>query len=187
MVSIRRALGVHSERFGTTSAHGKASHVFADPGKMAMLGIVSSLRILRDRAESVTKPIDDTFDIVCDEYERAKGSFPDGIIITKSYNLGGVELNYEQTWQHSEGVSQIGIPIFTNEDRVAGSHLLSSILQKMCIIPGQADDANVVFTPGLGTTTANGKLIEINMRLAARGVFRALELLNEWAQRVPTR
>src|SRR5690606_21756707 len=34
MVNVRRALGFHSERFGTISSHGKGAHASADPGKL---------------------------------------------------------------------------------------------------------------------------------------------------------
>ena len=52
MVNIRRALGIHSDRFGSTSAHGKASHVAADPGKVTMTGMLAALRVLRDQPQS---------------------------------------------------------------------------------------------------------------------------------------
>ena len=55
MVNVRRALGIHGERFGATSAHGKASHVAADPGKMTMTGMLAALRVLRDRPQMVTQ------------------------------------------------------------------------------------------------------------------------------------
>lgn len=183
MVNIRRAMGVHGERFGTTSAHGKGLHVHADPGKMSMLGLLAALRTLRDRPEAITTPIDQIFEIVSDEFERARGSLPKGIVISKSYNLGGVELNYEGTWRDTNGQAQIGIPIFNNEDRVAGSNLLAHALQEMNVLPGPMDDGNIIINPGLGTTDENGNLIEDHMRLVVRGVFRALSLLSDWASR----
>ena len=99
MVNIRRALGIHGERWGHVSAHGKASHVAGDPGRETMAGMLAALRVLRDSPEQVTKPIDDTYLIVMDEFVRMKGALGKGIVITKSYNLGGVEINYERTWQ----------------------------------------------------------------------------------------
>ncbi|MCG8546708.1 MAG: hypothetical protein MJE12_21125 [Alphaproteobacteria bacterium] len=186
LVNIRRALGVHGERFGTPSAHGKGLHVHADPGKMAMLGLLAALRILRDEPETVTKPIDQIHEIVIDEYQRAKGDLPEGIVITKSYNLGGVEVNYERTWRNVDGGPQLGIPIFNNEDRVAGSNILSQAIEAMGILPGPTDDANMIFNPGLGTTDDNGRLIEEHMRLVVRAIFRALSLMAEWANKAPS-
>jgi hypothetical protein len=183
MVNIRRALGIHSERFGSTSAHGKAAHVHADPGKMTMLGLLAALRTLRDKPEIVQNPIDETHEIVCEEYERARGELPEGIVISKSYNLGGVELNYERTWRDPDGNARIGIPIFTNEDRIAGSHLLAAALQQMGVLPGQSDDGNIIIDPGLGTVDEQGQIIESHMRPVVRAVFRALILLYDWAER----
>ncbi len=183
MVNIRRALGVHGERFGTPSAHGKGLHVHADPGKMSMLGLLAALRILRDEPESVTKPIDDIHAIVTEEYERVKRDLPEGIVITKSYNLGGVEVNYERTWRDKAGKPRLGIPIFNNEDRVAGSNILSHVIEAMGILPGPTDDANMIINPGLGTSDGNGQLIHDHMRYVVRGLFRALSLMAEWADR----
>lgn len=177
MVSVRRALGVHSDRHGTTSTHGKGSHVAADPGKMTMLGAVAALRMLRDEPERFTRSVDLTFAVVKEEYDKVRSSLPEGITITKSYNLGGVELNYEGTW----APTVTGIPIFTNEDRISGAHLLNQITGRMGILPGQSEDANVLFTPGLGTTDEDGELVEGNMRLVVRSMLRALSLLHEWA------
>ena len=181
MVNVRRALGIHGERFGTTSAHGKASHVAADPGKMTMTGMLAALRVLRDRPQTVTKPIDTTYAVIVDEYERAKGDIGEGIVITKSYNLGGVELNYEATWSNK----RFGIPIFNNEDRVAGSHLLNLCVTEMGVLPGQADDANVIINPGLGTVDEQGVVIEERMRHAVRALFASMALLRRWVDRGP--
>jgi len=182
MVNIRRALGIHSDRFGSTSAHGKASHVAADPGKVTMTGMLAALRVLRDQPQVVTQPIDTTHALVLDEYARAKGDLGDGIVITKSYNLGGVEVNYEGTWSRG----RMGIPIFNNEDRVAGSQLLNLCTAEMGVLPGQADDANIIINPGLGTVDERGVVIEERMRLAIRALFAAMVLLRRWVDRGPT-
>ena len=51
--------GQHSPRAGHSqrslwqhSAHGKASHVAADPGKVTMTGMLAALRVLRDQPQS---------------------------------------------------------------------------------------------------------------------------------------
>jgi len=181
LVNLRRALGVHGERFGATSAHGKASHVAADPGKTTMAGVLAALRTLRDRPQVITRPIDVTHEIVLDEFARARDRLGDGVIISKSYNLGGVEVNYERTWSDKS----MGIPIFNNEDRVAGSHLLNLCLARMGVLPGQAEDANVIITPGLGTTDQDGTVIEERMHLAVRALFAAMALLRAWTEKGP--
>lgn len=181
MVNVRRVLGIHGERFGTTSAHGKAAHVAADPGKMAMAGMLAALETLRDRPHVVTQPIDVTHQIVLDEYRAVADQLGEGIVITKSYNMGGVEINYEGTWS----AERFGIPIFNNEDRVAGSHLLNSCAAKMGALLGIADDGNIIVNPGLGTVDSNGTLIENRMQLAVRILFRSMALLREWTDRGP--
>ena len=113
----------------------------------------------------MTRPIDLTHAIVLDELERARGQLPDGIAVVRSYNLGGVEVNYERTWSDD----RTGIPIFNNEDRVAGSQLLGACMARMGVLPGQAEDANVIVTPGLGTSARDGSLLEAPMRTRRAG------------------
>jgi hypothetical protein len=182
MVQIRRALGVHSDRSGSISTHGKAAHVAADPGKESMIGILAALRILRDTPERVIKPITGTHAIVLDEFERHRRSLGEGIAITCSTNLGGVEINYQRTW--SDG--RMGLPIFTHEDRVAHSNLINGCLGRMGVIPNITEDANIVITPGLGTTDETGALIEDRMRVVAKAIFQTLSLLAEWTAKGPT-
>lgn len=181
MVNVRRALGIHGERFGATSAHGKGSHVASDPGKMTMIGVLTALRVLRDRPDIVTRPIDTTHELVLDEYARVKDALGEGVVIGKSYNLGGVEINYERTWSRE----RMGIPIFNNEDRVAGSQLLNLCMARMGVLPGQAEDGNVIVNPGLGTVDDSGAVIEERMRLAVRALFASMALLRTWVDRGP--
>jgi len=47
MVPIRRALGMHGDRYGTTASYGKAAYVTLDPGKEALLTQVAVLKDLR--------------------------------------------------------------------------------------------------------------------------------------------
>jgi hypothetical protein len=68
---------------------------------------------------------------------------------------------------------------------VAGSQLLGLCMAKMGVLPGQAEDANVIVNPGLGTVDEDGVLLEQRMRLAIRALFAAMVLLREWADRGP--
>lgn len=178
MVNVRRALGFHSERFGNVSAHGKGAHAAADPGKLSLAGLVHVLRVLRDAPQRVTSPIDLTHEIVVDEYARYRTKLGPDVTITKSYNMGGVEVNYERTWDRGG----FGIPMFTNEDRIAGVNMMGHALARMGVVLSQAEDGNVIFMPGLGTVEPNGQVIESRMRLVVRAVFSTLVLLKEWAQ-----
>lgn len=181
MVNVRRALGVHSERFGTPSAHGKAAHVGADPGKLALAGLLQALRVLRDEPQRVTGPIDQIHRIVVEEYERARTRLLPGISIHKSYNLGGVELNYERTWADGRAP---GLPIFSNEDRIAGVNLLGKVMARMGVVLSQSEDANVLLTPGFGTSDRRGALLEDRMRLVVRALLAALALLQDRVDRL---
>jgi hypothetical protein len=181
LVPVRRALGIQSERFGLPSAHGKAAHVAADPGKLGLAGLLQALRVLRDAPQRVTAPIDLTHEIVLNEFTAHRGRLGDGFAISKSYNLGGVEINYERTWTDAGP----GLPIFSNEDRVAGSHVLGQCMARMGVLLSQAEDGNIIVTPGLGTVDRDGALVEPRMRAVVRALVAALALLRDWAAALP--
>lgn len=177
MVNVRRALGTQSERFGAPSAHGKAAHVGADPGKLALASLVQVLRDLLDRPQRVTAAINQTHEIVLEEHARFP-SLRDGIEICKSYNLGGVEINYERSW----AAEQPGLPIFSNEDRIANVHLLGQMMSKMGVVVIQAEDGNVLITPGFGTSDRGGNVDAAAMRHVVRSLFIVLDLLCDWTR-----
>ncbi|WP_027718681.1 aminotransferase class V-fold PLP-dependent enzyme [Desulfovirgula thermocuniculi] len=177
MVPIRRALGMHGDRYGTTASYGKAAYVTFDPGKEALLTQIQALKVLRDSPEVVTRPVDELERIVVEEFAALPARLREGIIITKSYNSGAVEVNYEGTWKDGK----MGIPIFTIEDMYAGSNLIQSGLAQMGIIPTIAYDANIFISPGLGTTDEEGMLKEQEMRLAVRGLVRLIEIICKYA------
>lgn len=177
MVPIRRALGMHGDRYGTTASYGKAAYVTFDPGKEALLTQVQALKVLRDSPEVVTRPVEELERIVVEEFAALPAGLREGIIITKSYNSGAVEVNYEGTWKDGK----MGIPIFTIEDMYAGSNLIQSGLAQMGIIPTIAYDANIFISPGLGTTDEEGMLKEQEMRLAVRGLVRLIEIICKYA------
>jgi len=97
MVNIRRAVGMHGDRWGTLASYGKAAYVTFDPGKEALLTQVQALKILRDKPEILTKPVDDLHEIVKDEFSKLPKALQEGIIINKSYNSTAIEVNYENT------------------------------------------------------------------------------------------
>lgn len=180
LINIRRALGLHGERFGTVSSHGKGSHVAFDPGKEALSGTLAALRLLRDRPELYVDPVETTWRIVEEEFARVAGRLKPGIVLSKSVNAGGVEINYQDTWKDHG----FGIPIFTHEDRIAQTNLINNALTRIGVVPNLADDANILITPGAGTLDAEGHVIEDRLRLAVRAVFLVLEVVQDWAERV---
>jgi len=176
MVPIRRALGMHGDRYGTTASYGKAAYVTLDPGKEALLTQVAVLKDLRDNPEIYTKQVDQLYEIVTSEVEKANPKLKQGLKISKSYNSSTVEINYEDTWK-----DQMGFPIFSIEDMYAGSHLLQVGCSQMGIIATISYDANIFISPGQGTCDEEGNIIEEKMRLAIKGLFALMEIIGRYS------
>ncbi|SDF60633.1 hypothetical protein [Sporolituus thermophilus] len=179
MVPIRRALGMHGDRYGTTASYGKAAYVTFDPGKEALLTQVQALKVLRDNPEVLTKPVDDLERIVREEFGKINlpARLKQGIIISKSYNSTAVEVNYEKTWAGGE----LGIPIFSIEDMYAGTNIFQTGCAQMGVIPTVAYDGNIYISPGLGTCDSKGQLIEDVTRYAVRALVRLIEITCKYA------
>ncbi len=177
LVPIRRALGYHGNRYGTTASYGKAAYVTQDPGKEGLSGQLAALRVLRDKPEIITKPIDDLYEIVIDEFSKIDERIRKDFVFAKSYNCGTVEINYENSWKDG----QLGIPIFTIEDMYSGSNLFQDGMTQMGIIPTIAYDANIFISPGLGTTDSKGQIIEDRTRMVIRGLVMLIEIVCEHA------
>lgn len=177
MVPIRRALGMHGDRWGTTASYGKAAYVTQDPGKEALLGQIAALRVLRDNPEVLTKPVDDLYEVVKEEFDLIDPKIKDGLIISKSYNSTAIEINYEKTWKNGE----LGFPIFSIEDMYAGTNILQSGMAQMGVIPTIAYDANIYISPGLGTTDDNGQLIEERARYCVKGLVNLMEIVGKYS------
>ena len=172
MVPIRRAMGMHGDRWGSLASYGKAAYVTFDPGKEALLTQIQALKVLRDNPEVLTAPVDDLFLLVRDEFSRLPAELQDGILISKSYNSTAVEVNYEGTWKNGK----MGIPIFTIEDMYANSNIFQTGLNHMGVIPTVAYDANIYISPGLGTTDENGALLEEETRWCLRSLVKLIEI-----------
>jgi hypothetical protein len=177
LTPIRRALGYHGNRYGTTSSYGKAAYVTQDPGKEGLTGQLAALRVLRDNPTLLTRPVDDLYDIVIDEFSKLDESLRSGFNFYKSYNSGTVEVNYEDTWK----AGNLGVPIFSIEDMYAGSNLLQDGMSQMGIIPTISYDANIFISPGLGTTDNRGQIIEEKTRMVIRGLVMLIEIISEYA------
>ncbi|GAW92279.1 hypothetical protein [Calderihabitans maritimus] len=178
MVPIRRALGMHGDRYGTIASYGKAAYVTQDPGKESLAGMLAALRVLKDKPEVLNKPLDELYRIVTEEFAAIElpEEIKQGIIISKSYNSNAVEVNYEGTWKNG-----MGIPIFSIEDMYAGSNIFQSGLAQMGVIPTIAYDANIFISPGLGTTDDDGQLIEERARYAVKALVKLIEITCKYA------
>ncbi len=172
MVPVRRALGMHGDRYGTTASYGKAAYVILDPGKEALLTQVEVLKDLRDNPKLYTDQVDRLYNIVISEFDKVHPKLRQGLRITKSYNSSTVEINYEDTWKDG-----MGFPIFSIEDMYAGSHLLQVGCGQMGIIATISYDANIFISPGQGTCDQEGNLIEERMQLAIKGLAALMEII----------
>jgi hypothetical protein len=173
MVNIRRALGMHGNRYGTTNSYGKAALVTQDPGKEGLTGQLAALKVIRNNPEVLTKPVDELYQIVVDEFSKIDPAIKEYFIISKSRNSGAVEINYEDSWKGGK----MGIPIFSIEDMYSGSNLFQDGLSQMGIIPTISYDANIFISPGLGTTDSHGQLIHERARMAVRGLVLLIEIV----------
>lgn len=173
MVPIRRVLGMHGNRYGTTSSYGKAALVTQDPGKEALSGQIAALRVLRDRPQVLTKPVDELYQIVVSEFRKIDSRIRPHFKFSKSYNSGVVEINYEDSWKEGK----LGIPIFSIEDMYSGSNLFQDGMTQMGIIPTIAYDANIFISPGLGTTDEHGQLIAERAKMIVRGLVMLIEIV----------
>lgn len=174
MVNVRRALGMHGDRWGTTASYGKAQYVILDPGKEALLTQVQVLKELRDNPGFFTGQVNELYDIVTSEFAKANPKLRKGLIFSKSYNSLTVEVNYENTWK--EGM---GFPIFSIEDMYGGSHLLQVGLAQMGLIATIAYDGNIFISPGQGTCDDDGNLVPEKMRLAVKGLVALMEIVGK--------
>lgn len=175
MVSIRRSMGMHGQRWGTVSSYGKAAFVTLDPGKEAIVGQIAALKLLRDEPKRVTDPVDQVFEIVKEEWATLDlpDRIKDALIITKSYNARGCEVNYDRTWNDE----QMGIPIFNIEDGYNGCDILDEAIFAMGIYPDIMYDANCLCMPGLATMDEHGNLLEDRMRYCIQANVRAIEII----------
>ncbi|HHV19384.1 MAG TPA: hypothetical protein GXZ27_11135 [Thermoanaerobacterales bacterium] len=177
MVPIRRALGMHGDRYGTTASYGKAAYVGFDPGKEAMLGMIAALKELKDNPDDLKKPVDDMYNIIKEEFDQINPKIKKGLIISKSYNSRAVEVNYENTWSGNE----LGFPIFSIEDMYGGSQLLQTGLSQMGVIPTVAYDGNILISPGLGTTDDDGQIIDNKFRYAVKALVKLMEIIAKYS------
>lgn len=179
IIPLQRALGWHSERFGGgTMTYGKGAHVTFDPGREAIIGQLAALRWILANKDVVTGVIDQLFEILQQEAAPLVEKYGKGIVLSKSYNGGAVELNYVDTWNDG----RIGIPIFSTEDKAAGSNFIVAGLAALGILPPSPDEGNVVFTTGRGLVDEEGRLLADRARVGVRALVKVLAILGEMAQ-----
>ena len=134
--------------------------------------MIAALKVLRDEPGRVKKPVDDLYQIVKEEFSQINPKIKNDFLISKSYNSGGVEINYEKSWK--EGGSKI--PIFSIEDMYAGSNIFQAGMSQMGVLPTIAYDGNIKISLGLGTTDLDGNLIEERVRWAIKAMVKLIEI-----------
>ena len=177
MVQIRRALGIHGARYGTTSSHGKAAYVGFDPGKEALAGTLAALKVLKDRPNIQNEMLDGLYNITMEEFQNLPKELKEGWAICKSPNSGAVELNYQDSWKNG----QMGIPIFSIEDMYAGSHVLQNCMTQMGMAATIAYDGNIFISNGTGNVDAQGKLDVKVTRIMVKALFEMIKIISRYA------
>jgi hypothetical protein len=179
MIPVRRALGLHGSREGTTSSYGKSAYVMVDVGKEALVGQIAALKRLKEKPDDMLEKIDQVHKIVLEEFSQSDIIPKEGLRISKSTNCAAVEVNYVDTWKDGE----MGIPIFSIEDMYAGSNLIQVGIAKTGIKPPLCYDGNLVIVLGQGNLDDEGGLIQDNMRFAVRGLVKTLEIIIKWSKK----
>jgi len=178
MIPIRRALGMHSHRFGTVSAYAKAQYSAFDPGREAIAAQIEIMKMLKEDPKTFTEPVDKTYEIVQEEFaDFQPEKFKEDLIITKTYNNLGVEINYDRTWNHEE----LGIPIFSEDDSFARTSLIETCLDAAGVLPTIAYDGNILISPGGGTIGDDGQLLEDRMRYGVRALAEVINIICKYA------
>jgi len=176
MVPIRRAMGTHGDRYGTWSSYGKAAYVTFDPGKEALAGAIAALKALKEKADKFKRNVDRLYEITVEEFSNLDSRIRHIFKISKSYNSGAVEVNYDDCWEKG-----VPFPIFPIEDMYAGTNILQIGTDAMGIIQTIAYDGNIFISLGLGTTDENGDIIEDKTRLAVRGLVKLIEIVAKYS------
>jgi hypothetical protein len=177
MHTVRKSMGLGGQRYGHVSSHGKAVFSAADPGRDAVVGLTAYLEMVRDNPEAITRPVDEYHDILVEAFaELRPRRFIDKLVWTKSYHMGGTELNYLETWGDGPG-----IPIFTLEDLYANTNPIALATEAMGVSPSTIYGGNMLLNPGLGLLDQDGQLIKENARLAARALVESINIVCRYA------
>ena len=97
----------------------------------------------------------------------------DKLIITPSYHMGGIELNYAETWTETDR----GLPLYNLEDLVAGTNAVDAALIAMGQAGATIYGGNVLIGPGLGLIDEDGYLRDDATRAAFRGLVGAFGIV----------
>ncbi len=174
MVPVRKGLGYGGQRWGEVSSHSKALFSMADPGRDTLIGLHAYLKMLKNDPDKIKRPVDQFHKILIDEFSSFEPSrFREKMLFTKSYSMGGSELNYAHTWD-GEG---FGIPLFSIEDLFANTNPICLAQEAMGIVPTTMYSGNIFLSPGLGTLDENAELNEEFARIGIRALVKSMEIV----------
>jgi hypothetical protein len=177
MNTFRKAMGWGGPRTGGTSSYSKAVFSMHDPGRDSLVGLHAFLDMMHRQPETVTAPVDGLYDILMEELDAFRPKrFRDRLIVTKSYHMGGLELNYAETWG-ADGDGSFGLPLFNLEDLYVGSNAFDAALVAMGQAPSTIYGGNVLIGPGLGLIDEHGALMPDAARAAFRAMVEAFEIV----------
>jgi hypothetical protein len=178
LIGLRRAMGVHSERFGGMPPHGKGRYAAFDPGREALVSQLAALEWIRDNADLIHKNCERLQEIAVEAFAALTERYPSAILIERTDDTGGIEINYTRTWD-ADG---FGIPIFNSEDAVAGTNLIANGLAQLGIAPPGGEEGNLIVTPERGLLDEDGVLIEDRARVVLTGLAKVLEALSQMVE-----
>lgn len=170
---IRKGMGWDGPRTGGTSSYSKGVFSMHDPGRDSLVGLLAFLRAMVDDPSKVTNPVDGMLAILNEELaSHFPARFRDDLIVTASHHMGGIEVNYAETWLGNE----LGLPIYNLEDLYCSSNAIDCALVAMGQAPSTIYGGNVLIGPGLGLIDRSGDLMPDAARAAFRGLAHAFAI-----------
>jgi hypothetical protein len=133
---------------------------------------VQLLRLLKERAQRFSEPVNDLSSIVFTALDQCPARIKEELRVTASYGMMAVELNYEDTWRHG-----IGLPVFTEQDTRSGTNLLQLGLDLMGAKGVWVHDASVYLSAAWGDLQ-DPSLDQDEATYAARCVALLLDILS---------
>ena len=173
MSPIRKGMGWDGPRTGGVSSYSKGAFSAHDPGRDSLVGLDAFLKVLHEEPARVTAAVDGMDAILREEMAGFPARFRNAIRITKSLHMGGLELNYADTWADND----LGLPLYGLEDLYANTNAMDAVLVAMGQSPATIYSGNVLIGPGLGMTDRQGQLIPEVARAALRGLVKSFDIV----------
>jgi selenocysteine lyase/cysteine desulfurase len=124
MSVIRKGMGWDGPRTGGTSSYSKGVFSMHDPGRDSLVGLHAFLKTVLESPKKVTDPVDVMYQILMEELrDFAPKRFRNKLIATSSHHMGGLELNYAESWQGNE----LGLPLYNLEDLYTNTNAIDSL------------------------------------------------------------